>query len=350
MVGVSIRHQGFISFFQWALLDLASYGLSRALDLRVPAICFVPFLMMQMVNFSRDLVPPAVLLLTTSRWESVRLFTRLARGVWPYRVALLLDPKSCDESRHSKLHWQGFEDANLRLPPHVDWRVAMRSLASFVPFVVLDARVATAAVIEEVRHVAASPDRLRKTYFISDNNGAVPALDAAELLHRRATANTCALEEIVDRLRRDGLRDTASPDDIPGFAERNFARQTTRLGQQMQRAGVISARLSAMISAFEARNGESELTQRINRLARPVNPNVGDGTRQIFDRLQPDIQTLEEILLRWPYWERAHPQHRFLLDQARVLCLELCEMQRMVDAMPPDFMDKSLQTLRNVNI
>src|SRR3954465_15432551 len=112
-----------------------------------------------------------------------------------------------------------------------------------VPFIVVDARVMTASIIEEIQHISTSSNHLRKTYFVINDDGTGPALDAVRPFCPGGRMKTSAPAEIVDNLSRAGLRNTSPPDDIPGFADRNFARHTKMIGRQMQNVGAIGAQL-----------------------------------------------------------------------------------------------------------
>jgi hypothetical protein len=129
--------------------------------LLVTSLCSLPFL-----SFS---VPPAIIFLGTSDEQTVSLMRNIYWAISPLRVVALLDFP----------WWLGIiRYDNLRTRNDPTWRAVVWGLMDTVPLVVVDTRVASPAVVEEVIRML-NPVRQGKALFVSDMLGRCPAVDVA---------------------------------------------------------------------------------------------------------------------------------------------------------------------------
>ena len=75
----------------------------------VPVPFTVSLVLLQLHFYVYQSNPPSVLVLGTSRPETVELRERIERGVYPYRVVVLLEPSTATASRHSTFTKNLFE-------------------------------------------------------------------------------------------------------------------------------------------------------------------------------------------------------------------------------------------------
>src|SRR5262249_15671421 len=132
-----------------------------------------PFLA-QTYIWAYQAVPPTVLVLGASRSETFQLRYRLERGLNPYRVVCLLDPELARAEISGSFQRNGLEWDNLRTSSTDQWRAAVHSLMLIASFIVLDARVGTPRVCDEVSHLITA-GLSHKTLFVGDETG-MPAV------------------------------------------------------------------------------------------------------------------------------------------------------------------------------
>jgi hypothetical protein len=341
----SIRHQGAVGFCQVTLMALVFLGIPRLIGLKFPLLCYVPCFLAQLFAISRDVLPPSVLLLATSRREAVNLHTRLERGIWPYRIVLLLDPGSVARSRHSTLHWMGFTESNLRQPASKGWQVAVRQISETVPFIVLDARVASPAIIEEIEHIFVSTNHHTKTVVVGNDDGAAPAVEAAGLSSFNAKVDVIRATDVVRTLKRLGLTRTSSPDEVPIVG---FQRRVTKIGEAMQLANGFAENLHRAIMWAEAANGATAFIVGALKLQRQLDGSPGDGALEVLRDLEADIAETEGFLATWSSVDG--PENHEVIKRLAALHGALCKLRREVDATPPHLLDineKHLRSLRS---
>jgi hypothetical protein len=118
-------------------------------------------------------IPPAVLLLGSSSTGTARLMEEIDEAIYPLRVVALIDPQGA--------HWtvrQNIAFDNLRTKRQDLWRSVVHPLMDSSLLVVVDARVASPAVVEECIRVAKSPNRVGRSLFVQGENQERPAIDA----------------------------------------------------------------------------------------------------------------------------------------------------------------------------
>ena len=125
-----------------------------------------------------EFMPPAILHLGTSGPESVDLRHWLARAVSPYRVVVLFDDSVSGSGFRAEIQRPVLKRDNYRTL-YGDWRALVHSFMDMVPFIVVDCRIASPAVVDEVRWLLGRTDLLRKALFIVGPSGQAPAWEAA---------------------------------------------------------------------------------------------------------------------------------------------------------------------------
>jgi hypothetical protein len=136
---------------------------------------FIIWLAAGLHALSRVCIPPAVLLLSSSWADTVKLITTVERAVFPLRVVHLLDTyldqQVPDAYRHETLR-----EGSLRTYNPQNWQLIVDRLTESVPIIVVDTRIDTPALIEEARKLLET-NQAHKTIFIINNDGSSPTLD-----------------------------------------------------------------------------------------------------------------------------------------------------------------------------
>jgi hypothetical protein len=133
-------------------------------------ICFVLAGVFAFVGYS--CLPPRMLFLAASRPEQRSLALEMIRAVSPGRVVFLLS----DDFSMGIYQHDDFSRNNLRTAKDVDWRDVVHPLFDMVPLVVIDTRVTTPPVSEELVRIL-STSSSQKTLFVVDDRGESPVLD-----------------------------------------------------------------------------------------------------------------------------------------------------------------------------
>jgi len=179
-----------------------------------PSSFILSMVLFQIQTYVYQSTPPAVLLLGKSRLESISLRESLERGVLPYRIVALFDSSDISPSasgfQRNLLEWD-----DLRVVRGNQWRSIVHSLMDTVPIVVIDTRIASAAVNEETERILSSPALIQRAVFIVGPNGESQVLTAVGAVSRVSELQTVQEEQLVPFLKQLGLSRTTSPDDDP---------------------------------------------------------------------------------------------------------------------------------------
>ncbi len=164
-------------------------------------------------------LPPSILLLGASGAGTLALRHALERGLYPYRVVVLLEPTAAISATDSLFTRNLFEWDNVRTSDGA-WRASVFSLLETVPAIVVDTRLSTQGVVEEIQRMF-NYQLDDKALFVTDDEGIAPALSAARV--QVQAGSVLREKEIIAELKRSRFRHTASPDDNPIL--RNWGRQ-----------------------------------------------------------------------------------------------------------------------------
>jgi len=125
------------------------------------------------VRLSTQMIPGCILVLGRSAPDTLELQATINLVLAPFRAISLLQMADADDAIRLRAH-------SFRLGPNSDWVGAVQTLATFMPFMVLDLRDSSEFVEDEVR-IVLEKRYLYKTVFVTRDGNAGP-------LHERATA------------------------------------------------------------------------------------------------------------------------------------------------------------------
>jgi hypothetical protein len=201
-----------IHYYLWSpIVPVAVLFAVSAAGIAVPIVFTVSLFLFWTHILLYQALPPSVLLLGTSRHETFTLRHGLERSLYPYRVIVLIEPAAAVGATDSLFNRNLFEWDNLRTSDG-SWRTSVFSLIGSTPVIVIDARVPTKGVVEEIRRVY-SQQLIDKLLFVADEDGSAPALAAARI---QVEASSVLSEASIGiTLKRFRLRHTTSPDDNP---------------------------------------------------------------------------------------------------------------------------------------
>ncbi len=318
------------------VLTVIVFGIiAPARGITYPNIFFLPIALIHFLLLVTFAAPPSVLLLGSSRWESVRLFNLIERGIYPYRVVVLFEPSRSDPNRHSRFHWLGFEFDNLRILGRHSWRDVVYRIASNVPIIVLDTRLPSPAVIEESRRMLEARF-LHKTLFVVADDGSAPSLTVASPDQHMEALRRTTIHDVVQNLKVMGLAHTTSPDDDLLLSSVSYARNAKRLQRGMVTVGRTCVPFDAALKIAEQTHGEVPFVIAARELQAMLRGRPGDGALEVYEQLPRDISATEQFLANWG--ETDSEQFREVISTARLVCQALCDLQREVDHVPPSFL------------
>ena len=208
----------------------------------VPPLPSLFYFSLGLLGLQRVALPPTVLFLGASVPQAGMLLHNLVRALGGLRIVQLLDPLA---SRSGPALGETIIQTSSRTGDALRWRDIVRTIGADVPIVVIDVRVATTAVAEElrwlVRHHAA------KTLFVVDDankSGVSMTSDMAGVLPERSVAAGSAPHALWRRLQ--GVR-TRPPD--WGVAALVALGMAAAMRWSAEFAPILAA-LSAVVVAF----------------------------------------------------------------------------------------------------
>lgn len=310
-----------------------------------PYVILLPVVLLHLNILTLYATPPSVLLLASSRWESVRLFNLIERGIFPYRVVVLLEPSQTTPWRHSAHHFLHFEVDNLRiLGPH-NWRDVVDRMAERVPIIVLDTRLASPAVVEETCQIIQKPFR-DKTLFVVAEDGSAPAIAATGSAISLPEYRFARLGDVVGALKDLGLSETTSPDDSPLLARVSFERISKQIAQRMAAVARTGKPFTDALKAAERVNGHTPFVVAAQRLAERLTGEPGEGALEIFAQLSDDIAETEQFITVWSHV--GGDVYQSVIACADAVYRELCQLQQVIDHAPPIFLLRNEEILRSL--
>jgi len=164
-----------------AAAGLAGTNLSIAYYVRLLPVN--AFALISVLCFSLFLVPPLMIVLSTSTDAQLRWALGLKRFTLGRRVVSFLDTGQFTPSRKLGDMWSimlarsGSLTDVLRVPDNRDWRRGVRELMGLCPIIVIDSRVCTPALLFEAT-LALTPLFRHKTIFVCGNDGTAALLEA----------------------------------------------------------------------------------------------------------------------------------------------------------------------------
>lgn len=155
------------------------------------------------------LLPPAAIVLASSSPVSGKLLENSAKHAFPFRVISLLDGKYLGPTIFAN------KNDNLRTILGQSWRAAVHRLVEFTPLVIVDARSATPAVCEEIRHML-EPRRVGKAIFVVNQDGSAPGLREVGVETRHVPLVCCPADDLPEAIARFKRTGTVGPVTLGG--------------------------------------------------------------------------------------------------------------------------------------
>lgn len=317
------------------ILTLITFGLIAPLrDLHYNKIIFLPAALNYFTMLAMHITPPSVILLASSRWESIRLFSLIERGIYPYRVVALFEPSMVGRSRHSNFQWISFEFDNLRIVGSHDWREVVYSLTDLAPLIVLDTRFVATAVVEETRRIL--EDKLSdKALFIATDNDIAPTIDETNLTTSLEDLRLSRFTDVVKKLKIMGLSQTSSPDDNPLISKLTFSQNSKKLGNLMWKAHLKAEAFETSLINLKSRIGYNDFVQSAYIMLKKLGGSPGDGALEVYAHLSEDIATIELFINQWA--NNLESEYYEVNNCLIKTYNALCALQRKYDAAPPSF-------------
>ncbi|MCA9124577.1 MAG: hypothetical protein H6822_19630 [Planctomycetaceae bacterium] len=297
--------------------------------------------LMLLQQIASGVLPPAILLLGTSRWETVRLLGRLQRGVYPYRVVCLLEPTAVEKQRHSPLYWNHFQTANIRQLRPDTWRDVVFGVMQHVAHIVIDTRILTDCVTEERQRIS-ELGFLDRTIFISDSGDKstnVGGLDAP--IPTGQTMNIVSPGSLLEELAKKGLKSESAPANNPLVGGIEFLQADVATAKQMKKVSEAGGPLRELIRDC-ARYGHGELVLDAQALLKLLEGET-NGAIEVYKTLGRDISAVEEFLDKWGA-ASDQPAQRLIASLRRVY-KQLCLLQRAVDRAYPGYVEDMISHL-----
>lgn len=296
----------------------------------------------QLFLISEYIVPPCVLLLGPTRYETTRLFCELHRRLFPYRTVFLLDDQYSGLRRISRLALMEFTTNNLRTTTNTEWTSVVDDLTRNVFAVVLDGRFSTDAVVHEAGLVCRDATRLRRTIFVCQDNGTCPALEAAvSVLPAGVQLRTAA--DTPQALAGLGLQQRLDVDSVPWFFIWSYNRAATSIGHAMLAVQKAGAPLGAALFEYSRQHGSDRFANDLMIVLRSIEGVEGDGATEVMKSLLDDTDAIERFLRRWTT-ETASDRVE-LIRRCEKLLSTLQQLQLAYDRTPDAVLDDMEQRL-----
>lgn len=290
-------------------------------------------------------LPPSVIVLGTSRHEMFDMRHWLERAVNPYRVVVLLEPESSVDKKDSVFRKNQFSWDNLRTSDG-HWRDTAFRLIEMSPILVIDARVHTKGVAEEILRIFNS-NLIHKALFVENEDKTAPAINESGVKYDKREFRMVEVSEIVTELKIMGLTKTTSPDDAYLTANASFNYQSKKLEKQMR---TISRTGIPVLNAFktaERAHGQTNFVSETQSLMIKLNGNPGDGALEVLKNLKSDITMLNAFIGKWQ--ETTVYEYQIVVHAIEAVYTELTNLQHIVDQAPPIFLERNEQRLREIS-
>ena len=289
-------------------------------------------------------LPPSVIVLGTSRHEMFNMRHWLERAVNPYRVVVLLEPASTVNRQDSVFRKNQFNWDNLRTSDG-HWRDTAFRLIDMSPTLVIDARVHTMGVAEEILRISNS-DLIHKALFIENEDNTAPAINESGMKYDKKDIQILKVAEIVPKLKKMGLTKTTSPDDDFLVANASFNYHSKKLGKQMKTISRTGISVLSALKNAERAYGQTTFIIETQYLILKLDGKPGDGALEVLKNLKSDIKMLNSFIGKWK--ETTVYEYQNVIHAIEVVYNELNKLQLIVDQVPPVFLERNEQRLREM--
>ncbi|MEQ1618155.1 MAG: hypothetical protein ABL883_07405 [Terricaulis sp.] len=248
---------------------------------------------------------------------------------------------------------------NLRLRNMKDWERVVIRLARRTPFIVLDSRNPSQAVVTETARILENPSLMKKTLFVVDEGGAVESDTRVSPARTAEPLNTTKFDTLVADLRRIGLPKTASPDDNPVLRQMMFDEHSKKLGFQMRAIQWLIPPLVFALKNVERypqvrRRGavrgiyfddtNPDMAADAGALLHTLGENPAGGALAILATLDRDVAYLGDYVEKWSHAREPHQRRLWL--RVRAMYDGMLKLQRLRDLAPVSFAKMNTDALR----
>lgn len=289
-------------------------------------------------------LPPSVVVLGTSRHEMFDMRHWLERAVNPYRVVVLLEPASTVDKQDTVFRKNQFNWDNLRTSDG-HWRDTAFRLIEMTPTLVIDARVHTTGVAEEILRISNS-NLIHKALFVENEDNTAPAINESGMKYDKTELQIVKVSEIVPKLKKMGLTKTTSPDDAFLTANASFKYQSKKLEKQMRTISRTGIPVLKAFKTAERLHGQTSFIIETNYLMLKLNGNPGDGALEVLKNLKSDIAMLNAFIEKWR--GTTVYEYQNVVQAIEAVYNELKKIQLVVDQAPPVFLERNEQRLREM--
>lgn len=154
-----------------------------------PPLPFIGLFTLGMAAILNACLPPAVLVLTSSKPAGADLVYRASEAIAPLQLVHLLDGLHLGIEHSEPIHDSGMRTLDSEVWEHIVWQ-----LMKTVPIVVIDTRFATPALIQETKMML-SPFLRDKAIFVVWANKESPSLTAVGVIASSPNVPICVLGE-----------------------------------------------------------------------------------------------------------------------------------------------------------
>jgi hypothetical protein len=216
-----------------------------------------------------------------------------------------------------------------------DWRTIVFPLVHEIPLIVVDTRIPSPAVLEEIRRVIAVTI-LHKTVFVVRDDGVSSMIETLQLTpERRAEMIIVKESDMIGKLRQMGLDRTRSPWDNPFY----YLTSSRRIEARMREVGsevdlfrkVLGQTAMSIWGSAVYCDAEQLLIKLMGR------PGMITATEQVFADLEYDMAATESFIDSWAT-SNDDEAHR-LVARAQRICTALGKLQCESDWAPPNFLN-----------
>jgi hypothetical protein len=152
---------------------------------------------LSLVALNGACLPPTVLYLAASKAKGFSLASELQFSIAPLKIVHLLDTFQAGAILGDQLHQSEFRVG-------ANWQKAVRTFSEITPLIIVDGRVVTEPILQEITHILNSGLHNR-TFFVADETGGVPALSCLTL-PREAKLQIATSQQLLSGLKGLGWK------------------------------------------------------------------------------------------------------------------------------------------------
>lgn len=128
---------------------------------------------LSLVALNGACLPPTFLYLAASRAKAFSLTSDLQLAIAPLKIVNLIDTIQAGVIPGDQIHQSDYRVSG-------NWQKAVKTLSRITPIIIVDGRITTQPLIQEITYIINS-GLYKRTFFIGDETGKVPALSCLNL-------------------------------------------------------------------------------------------------------------------------------------------------------------------------